>query len=78
MYKTDEQILKELREKCIGNIYDDDMYDIIIETIDSENEVIVGRSANIGYDIVAYENKEDSTCFCFEINEQGIITDVWY
>lgn len=78
MYKTDEQILKELREKCIGNVYDDDMYDIIIETIDSENEVIINESCNTGYELIAYENKENSTCFCFGANKKGIITDVWY
>lgn len=30
MIKTDYMVLEELKEKCIGNMYED-MYDIIIE-----------------------------------------------
>lgn len=75
MYKTDEQILKELREKCIGNVYDDDMYDII-DTFDSENCVYINKSSNYGYDLIAYEDKPNSTCFCFEMNKKGIIMDI--
>lgn len=76
--KTDEQILAELKEKCIGNVYDDDMYDIIADTLDSENGTIINESSNSGYDLIAYDNSADSTCFCFELNKNGVITDVWY
>jgi hypothetical protein len=77
MYKTDNMILEELKEKCIGNTYDDYMYDIIIEIFDSENAVYINNSSNSGYDLIAYEDKANSTCFCFETNEKGVITDIW-
>jgi hypothetical protein len=77
MYKTDNMILEELKEKCIGNVYDDDMYDIIIDTFDSENCVYINKSSNSGYDLIAYEDKPNSTCFCFEMNKKSIITDIW-
>ena len=75
--KTDEQILAELKYNCIGKVYDDDMYDIIVDKLDSENGII-NKSSNSGYDLIAYNNSADSTCFCFELNKNGVITDVWY
>jgi hypothetical protein len=78
MYKTSEQVLSDLKEECVGKIYDDDIYDTIIAAFDSENEIIVNESSNNGYNLIAYENKENSICFCFEINKKGVITDVWY
>ena len=77
MYKTENMVLEELKEKCIGNVYDDEMYDIIIDTFDSENDVYIYKSSNFGYDLIAYEDKPNSTSFCFEMNKKGIVTDIW-
>lgn len=76
MIKTDNMVLEELKEKCIGNMYED-MYDIIIEIFDSENYVCINKSSNFGCDLIAYEDKPNCTYFCFEMNKKGVITDIW-
>ena len=77
MFKTDSQILEDLRCTCIGKMFDSNMYNDIICAFESENEVIVNESCNNGYEIIAYENTKYSSCFCFNANKKGIITDIF-
>ena len=72
------EILNNLRT-LIGenfeNVLDDiDMY--ISEEDTENNGVIIKDSENNGYDKIAYVDIENSTCYCFVL-ENGIITDIF-
>lgn len=62
-------------KKMIGEEFNED--DIICCFQNSENEIIVNKSNNNGYDYVAYENEEDSIQYLFTVDDCCIITDVW-
>lgn len=44
---------------------------------DGEDEVIVEKSSNTGYDYIAYINTVESTQFCICVDENNKIIDVW-
>lgn len=72
------EILNNLRT-LIGenfeNVLDDiDMY--VSEEDTENNGVIIKDSENNGYDKIAYVDNENSTCYCFVL-ENGIITNVF-
>lgn len=72
------EILSNLRN-LIGEVFDEvlDDIDMYISEEDTENNgVIIKDSENNGYDKIAYVNTENSTCYCFVL-ENGIITDIF-
>ena len=72
-----EKVLKNL-ENLIGTEFNADEIICAFEDFEEEGEteVIVKESENIGYDMIAYINSENSTQFLFKISN-GIIKDVW-
>lgn len=67
--------LKTLIGENFENVLDDiDMY--ISEEDTENNGVIIKDSENNGYDKIAYIDNENSTCYCFVL-ENGIITDIF-
>lgn len=67
--------LKTLIGENFENVLDEiDMY--ISEEDTENNGVIIKDSENNGYDKIAYVDNENSTCYCFVL-ENGIITDIF-
>lgn len=67
--------LKTLIGENFENVVDEiDMY--ISEEDTENNGVIIKDSENNGYDKIAYVDNENSTCYCFVL-ENGIITDIF-
>lgn len=53
-------------------------YDDIVCCFDNtEEEIILNRSHNVGYDYIAYENAEDSKQYLFKVDDKDIIIDIW-
>jgi len=73
---TEEMVLKNL-EELIGNEFDTDEIICAFEDFeeDGETEVIVEKSSNAGYDMIAYINTEDSTQYLFTL-DNGVIESV--
>ena len=72
------EILNNLRT-LIGEDFENvlDEIDMYISEEDTENNgVIIKDSENNGYDKIAYVDNENSTCYCFVL-ENGIITDIF-
>lgn len=74
---TREMVLANL-EKLIGTEFDADEVICAFEDFEEEGEtdIIVKESENVGYDMIAYINSENSTQFLFNVSN-GIIEDVW-
>lgn len=69
-----ETILKNLKS-LIGKKLDKN--EIICAFEGVNDEVIVNKSNNIGYNYVAYVNSETSEQYLFMVNNDTVITDVW-
>ena len=67
--KEAKQVLKEAELEIETNI------EITSEM--KEEEIIIKDSENAGYDKIAYANTEDSRCYCFILDEDGNITDIF-
>ena len=80
--------LVENEDEIIDNLLDliDEKFDDVIENINeiiSEYDfkncgVVIKNSENLGYDKIAYINEENSTCYCFKLDEQGRIIEIFY
>lgn len=80
--------LIENEDEIIDNLLDliDEKFDDVIENINeiiSEYDfkncgVVIKNSENVGYDKIAYINQENSTCYCFKLDEQGRIIEIFY
>lgn len=80
--------LVENQDEIIDNLLDliDEKFDDVIENINeiiSEYDfkncgVVIKDSENMGYDKIAYINQENSTCYCFKLDEQGRIIEIFY
>lgn len=80
--------LVENEDEIIDNLLDliDEKFDDVIENINeiiSEYDfkncgVVIKDSENMGYDKIAYINQENSTCYCFKLDEQGRIIEIFY
>ena len=80
--------LVENEDEIINNLLDliDEKFDDVIENINeiiSEYDfrnfgVVIKDSENNGYDKIAYINQENSTCYCFKLDEQGRIIEIFY
>lgn len=80
--------LVENEDEIIDNLLDliDEKFDDVIENINeiiSEYDfkncgVVIKNSENMGYDKIAYINQENSTCYCFKLDEQGRIIEIFY
>lgn len=80
--------LVENQDEIIDNLLDlvDEKFDDVIENINeiiSEYDfrdfgVIIKDSENNGYDKIAYINQENSTCYCFKLDEEGRIIEIFY
>lgn len=80
--------LVENEDEIIDNLLDliDEKFDYVIENINeiiSEYDfkncgVVIKDSENNGYDKIAYINQENSTCYCFKLDEQGRIIEIFY
>lgn len=80
--------LVENQEEIIDNLLDliDEKFDDVIENIYeiiSEYDfkdfgVVIKDSENMGYDKIAYINQENSTCYCFKLDEEGKIIEIFY
>lgn len=80
--------LVENEDEIIDNLLDliDEKFDDVIENINeiiSEYDfkncgVVIKNSENVGYDKIAYINQENSTCYCFKLDEQGRIIEIFY
>lgn len=80
--------LVENEDEIIDNLLDliDEKFDDVIENINeiiSEYDfrdfgVVIKDSENVGYDKIAYINQENSTCYCFKLDEQGRIIEIFY
>ena len=80
--------LVENQDEIIDNLLDliDEKFDDVIENINeiiSEYDfkdcgIIIKNSENMGYDKIAYINQENSTCYCFKLDEQGRIIEIFY
>lgn len=72
------EILNNLRT-LVGENFENvlDEIDMYVSEEDTENNgVIIKDSENNGYDKIAYVDNENSTCYCFVL-ENGIITDIF-
>lgn len=80
--------LVENEDEIIDKLLDliDEKFDDVIENINeiiSEYDfkncgVVIKNSENMGYDKIAYINQENSTCYCFKLDEQGRIIEIFY
>lgn len=80
--------LVENEDEIIDNLLDliDEKFDDVIENINeiiSEYDfkncgVVIKDSEDMGYDKIAYINQENSTCYCFKLDEQGRIIEIFY
>lgn len=80
--------LVENEDEIIDNLLDliDEKFDDVIENINeiiSEYDfkncgVVIKDSENNGYDKIAYINQENSICYCFKLDEQGRIIEIFY
>lgn len=80
--------LVENEDEIIDNLLDliDEKFDDVIENINeiiSEYDfkncgVIIKDSENMGYDKIAYINQENSTCYCFKLDSEGRIIEIFY
>ena len=80
--------LVENEDEIIDNLLDliDEKFDDVIENINeiiSEYDfrdfgVIIKDSENAGYQKIAYINQENSTCYCFKLDEEGRIIEIFY
>lgn len=78
--EEETETLNDLK-KLIGSKFDDviDDIDVIISTEEDKNAdgVIIKDSENNGYDKIAFVNNEDSTCYCFKLDDNNIIVEVF-
>lgn len=80
--------LVENQDEIIDNLLDliDEKFDDVIENIYEiigeydfrDFGVIIKNSENVGYDKIAYINQENSTCYCFKLDEEGKIIEIFY
>ena len=66
-------------ENLIGRNFEEVTDEIEMYIAEEENveEIIIKDSENAGYDKIAYANTEDSRCYCFILDEDGNITDIF-
>lgn len=66
-------------ENLIGRNFEEVTDEIEMYIAEEENaeEIIIKDSENAGYDKIAYANAEDSKCYCFILDKDGNITDIF-
>lgn len=66
-------------ENLIGRNFEEvtDGIEMYIAEEENVEEIIIKDSENAGYDKIAYANTEDSRCYCFILDEDGNITDIF-
>lgn len=66
-------------ENLIGRNFEEVTDEIEMYIAEEENaeEIIIKDSENAGYDKIAYANTEDSRCYCFILDENGNITEIF-
>lgn len=72
--KKQEQITEQQLKELIGQDWD---YDSVICAFYTDQEdIIVEESSNDGYDYIAHINNSCAMQYLFDVDENGIITDV--
>ena len=74
--------LKKLIGRDIKNVDFDEIMECFVEgdefeDLEYEPNLYFKKSENNGYDFIAYLDYADSTNYCFETDENGLIVDVW-
>lgn len=80
LVENQDEIIDDLLD-LIDEKFDDvieNIYEIIGEYDFRDFGVIIKDSENVGYDKIAYINQENSTCYCFKLDEEGHIIEIFY
>lgn len=72
--KEQEQITEQQLKELIGQEWDYD--DVICAFYTEQEDIIVEKSSNDGYDYIAHINNSCAMQYLFTVDENGIITDV--
>ena len=75
---TKEMVLENLKG-LIGAKFDTDKVICAFEDFEENDEtnIIVEESSNVGYRMIAFIDTANSTEFCFSIDKENTIQDVW-
>lgn len=75
---TKEMVLKNLKE-LVGAEFDADKVICAFEDFEenSETNIVVEESNNVGYDMIAFIDTADATEFYFSLDKENSVTDVW-
>lgn len=75
---TKEMVLKNLKN-LVGAEFDADEIICSFEDFEESGEtnIIVEESNNEGYDMIAFIDTADATEFCFSLDKENSIIDVW-
>ena len=66
-------------ESLIGKKFEEveDEIEMYIAEQEKEDDIIIKDSENAGYDKIAYANTKNSNCYCFKLDEEGTIINIF-